>query len=137
MFDFSQFNIAGFTKAIENHVVEVTESLATKVYNHIILNDYPYWSGSYISSWNINIGSIDPSYNEPPSWGSSEEKVSYSVPEIVNKLHGLKPYQAVYVSNATPHAEKIEDSGTKTSEYTPWKIAYHAFNNVSKSFVYA
>lgn len=133
-FDFSAFNLKGLEKDLEDHVRKVVNSYGTRIYNHIVTYEYPYWSGAYINSWSVGFGRFDNNFVEPPlEWEDSAD--TYSQPNTVTHiLDDFDPaYQPIYIYNASPHASMIEFEGTKTSDNRPWKVAYNAFNSISKS----
>ena len=111
-------------KQIEAKLAGVVADVAVKTYNNILHQDFPYWSGSYISSWNISVGSPDRTYNEPV-W----TRGVYIAPREARNITLPTPYQTVYISNYTPHAGLVEYQGTKTSGFQPWHIATSARNN--------
>ncbi len=145
MIDFSKFNADSLTKAIEKHVKDVTEQIAVRTYNYILDNEFPYFSGAYISSWRISAGSIDYSFNPAPAFQPAERDVGiresisrgiHEVPTNINSVIGLKPFESVYITNSVPHAYKVENEGTNTSKFLPWKIAAHSVNNALVGYNY-
>lgn len=135
-FDLSKFSEAKVRKLIGDKVAEVTERVALKTYNYLVgFADWPYWSGSYISSWKIGIGSPDRSFNAPATRTTNGPSVTYSVPDIEFHLPNKnQPYQKIYISNSTPHAFKVEYEGTKSNDYHPWLTATVARNNTVQTF---
>jgi hypothetical protein len=132
--DFSAFNLKGMEKALEDHVRKVTNSYGTRIYNHIVTSDFPYWSGAYINSWLVGFGRFDSSFVEAPEdWEDSVG--TYSRPTtITHILDDSDPaYKPIYIYNASPHAHIVEFQGTKTSDNVPWKVAYSAFNSIAKT----
>ena len=111
-------------KQIEAKLATIVADVATKTFNSILHQDFPYYSGSYISSWNISVGSRDSSYNDPV-W----QRGVYMAPREVKMLSVPSAYTKVYISNSTPHAAMVELDGTKTSNFQPWHIATSARNN--------
>lgn len=109
-------------KYIKKRVTEITESVSLKIYNGIILGEYPYWSGSFISSWRLSIGSPDTSYNAPGNIGQ------YSVPGVKYDLK-VRFGQTVFISNNAPHAYQVEFMGTPRHKGEGWYVAHHAVNN--------
>ena len=116
---------------IEKQLTKITEQVGVKTYNQILLGSYPYWSGSYISSWNISSGSPDKTVNAPPKDRSQNV---YAVPEIIYRVENVQPYQPIYISNYTPHSYKVEYMGTKYSPHEGWYVATNAVNTISLSY---
>lgn len=132
-FNTSQFDLDKIRSLIEKKISETTERVALKIYNSILLNEFPFYSGSYISSWNINVGSPDTSFNPPSDWGTKGPNVQYAVPQIKYDLGNINPYQSVFISNYAPHAAIVEFDGTPRHP-DPWMIAHHAANSSVSSF---
>lgn len=118
-------------KSIEKHVAKLMARTATQIYNAILVNNYPYWSGAYMASWNIGIGSPDHSHVPLPKNIGGPPDVTYDVPDLIMDVNVLSPYQPVYISNAVPYAEQIEYVGSPLHP-TPWMVATHATNLVVK-----
>lgn len=119
-------SFANITKEVQKKAQEIAKDVAIEIYNTIVAGgvDIPYWSGSYISSWNISVGSPDYSYS--PRTGIPD---SYSVPDPVWDLGGVGYNQKIYITNAAPHADKVEYEGTPTHP-GGWYVATHAKNQV-------
>lgn len=115
-------------KQIESKLATIVADVATKTYNSILRSSWPYYSGSYISSWNISVGSKDSSYNDPV-W----QRGVYLAPREVKTLSVPSAYTKVYISNSTPHAMQVEIDGTPTHD-GGWYIAAHARNNTLGSY---
>jgi hypothetical protein len=118
-------------KQIESKLARVVADVAVKTYNNLLHQDFPYWSGSYISSWNISAGSPDTNYNTP-LW----TRGVYIAPRESRGITVPSAYTKVYISNYTPHASLVEYSGTKTSNFQPWYIATSARNNTVLTYKY-
>lgn len=132
-FNTSQFDLEKIRRLIEKKSSEVVEHVALKTYNAILLNEFPYYSGSYISSWNINVGAPDTSFNAPSAWGTRGPNVQYAIPEVKYDIDQVNPYQSVFISNYAPHAYQVEFNGTPKHP-DPWMIAHHAVSSASTSF---
>lgn len=115
-------------KQVEETLSRVVVDVAVKTYNNILHQEFPYYSGSYISSWNISVGSPDTSYNEP-LW----QRGVYLAPREAKTLSIASPYQTVYISNYTPHAYQVEYDGTP-KHLGGWYIATAAKNNTIMSY---
>jgi hypothetical protein len=115
-------------RQIEEKLSRVVVDVAAKTYNNILHQEFPYYSGAYISSWRISVGSPDRSFNEP-LW----QRGVYLAPREVRGLSIASAYQPVYISNYAPHAGKVEYEGTpKHSD--GWYIATAAKNNTILSY---
>lgn len=123
-------SIKAIKKAIEKKLIQVLEDVSLQTYNYILTNEYPYFSGSYISSWNINAGSPDTSYNAPLL-----NQNAYPVPTVKMQLGISNAYQPVYISNYAPHSMDVEVLGTPRHP-TPWLIAAGARNHTLMSYRY-
>ena len=120
-------------KSIKNKLAKVVENVGLQVYNTIVLGhmtgvDSPYYSGSYISSWNISKGIPRAQYNKPTGIPNT-----YQVPGPKLDLGGLKFGQKVFISNAAPHAKQVEYEGTPTHT-GGWMVATHAKNQVVMTY---
>ena len=115
-------------KQIESKLSRVVADVAVKTYNSILHQEFPYYSGSYISSWNINIGSSDRSYNEPV-W----QRGVYIAPREARAITLPSAYSKVYLTNAAPHAYQVEYEGTPKHS-GGWEIATAARNNTVMSY---
>lgn len=119
-------SVAAIKKAVERKARESVELVALKIYNTIVTGseggDYPYYSGSYISSWNIQYSSPDTSYNKP-----YRNRGYYIAPSPVLGLSGEG--NVIYISNYVPHAGQVELEGTP-SHPSPWMQAHRAVNDV-------
>lgn len=133
-FKVSKSTLANLQKALELKSAEVVEKTALKLYNSILMNEFPFYSGSFISSWRVGIGEMDKSFNAPADWGTKGPNVQYPVPSVKFDIGTVLPYQEVHVSNSAPHAYKVEYEGTKTSDYRPWMIAHHARTQAVMSY---
>lgn len=109
-------------QAIEAKLKEHLELISLQIYNYIVTHDYPYYSGSYASSWNIQSGTPDKSFNKPLL-----NRGYYPEPDVKMALKVNNVYDKVYISNYTPHAAQVELSGTPNHP-TPWLIATEARN---------
>lgn len=116
-------------RIIEAKCVQVLEEVSLKTYNYIVgPSEHPYFSGSYIASWNISVGSMDSSYKQPMM-----QRGVYKSPNLKFDLNIQNPYQAVYITNSAPHAAQVELEGTPTHEY-PWMVAASARNATLMSY---
>ena len=120
---------------IEDEMTKIVSDLGSKIYNQIILDESnsPYWSGAYITSWNLNSGSPDTSYSDPDSAprGSNSRYPAqghFGEPAIITNFKAA-PYEIVYITNYAPHAAMVEFDGTK-SHPDPWMTAHHGVNTV-------
>ena len=73
-----------------------------------------YWSGQYRASINVDVGAIDASYapDNPGEWpihGDPYPAKDVSYVEGVLATELAQPYKVVWLSNAVPHAAKVED----------------------------
>lgn len=121
-------SIKAIKKAIEKKLIQVLEDVSLKTYNYILTHDYPYYSGSYIASWNINVGSVNRSYKAPG------EPNDYSPPMLQKSLNISNPYQTVYLSNYAPHSYQVEVLGTPSHPKDGWYIAAEARYNTLMSY---
>lgn len=134
--EIKQEDIDRIKKYINKFVAKTMEKVALWTYNSIVHNSEPYWSGAYLSSWNISIGSPDKSYNTPPEYKKGKPpEFTYPHPSEIYyftvKEEDIK--KSIYITNAIPYASMIEYEGTPKHE-SPWMIATHARNNVVGSF---
>lgn len=127
-FEVSPKAIKNLEASIKKKISQVVEKVGVQVHNAVVTGNYPYYSGSYISSWNISKGSADLEYNEPSGLRSAWAK-----PEVIydlNFLGGVSFGQRVYITNATPHARMVEFEGTPTHSEDGWFTATHARNQI-------
>lgn len=128
----SKASIARCKAYIDKQIAIRVAKAGTKIYNTIVggkLNqDFPFWSGAYISSWNYNFGSVDTSYNESPSNTKGAPAIKYQRPRQQSITPNLSaPYTPLYISNSVPHAYKVEFEGTP-KHLEPWMVATNAVN---------
>lgn len=116
--------------AIDRKVAEVLEFAALKTYNYILTHEYPYWSGAYVSSWNISVGSPDTSFNV-----SKLDKGVYLPPEIRFDLGTVGANDTIFISNYASHSYQIEYDGTPRHD-GGYYIANQAVNNTLMSSKY-
>lgn len=118
---FTVSDISSLKQALQLKLAQKVGRTAEKIYNKIVSGEIstPYYSGSYISSWNINVGSINGSFNYEP-W----KKGTFFAPDQSQGLFA-PPNTPVYVSNLVPHASRVENDGTPKHP-EPWKVAFHA-----------
>lgn len=109
-------------KAIEVKLKAHVEEIALHAYNYIVTHEYPYYSGSYASSWNIRGGAPDKSYKKPEF-----KRGVYPEPDVKRDFNITNVYQTIYISNYVPHAAEVELVGTPTHTF-PWRIAAEAKN---------
>lgn len=121
-------SLKAIKKAVEAKLMKVVEEVSLKTYNYILTHDYPYHSGSYISSWNINVSSPDRSFNAPA------EPNKYPAPTVKLDLNLSNPYQKVYLTNYAPHSYQVEVIGTPTHPNDGWYIAAEARYNTLLSY---
>lgn len=125
-------SIARCKAYIDKQIAIRVAQAGTKIYNLIVggkLNqDFPFWSGAYISSWNYNFGSIDSSYSQIPTNTSGTPNIRHQRPRPQAILPNLSsPYTTLYISNSIPYAGKVEFQGTP-NHAEPWKVAMNAVN---------
>lgn len=113
-------SLKAIKRSIEAKLKERLELVALQAYNYIVTHEYPYYSGSYASSWNIQAGTPDKSYNQPLL-----NRGYYPEPDVKLGFKVNNVYDKVFISNYTPHARMIELSGSPTHP-TPWLIAASA-----------
>ena len=134
-FNTSQFDLEKIRKVIENKIVDVRNKTLIRVYNIIAtMDEYPYWSGTYMASFNISVGSPDMSHVPLPTNSHGQASVHYARPRerSLGTVTDTNPYQTGYITNAVPHAYKVEFVGTPKHP-DPWMIAHHAVNSVRTS----
>ena len=124
-FEVSKKKLDKLEKFIKKKLTQITENVGVQTYNMILTGEYPYYSGSYISSWNISVGSPDLKYNVP-----SGLRGAWSIPEVIYSLSGVSFGQNIYITNAAPHASLVEYEGTPTHPENGWYIAAHAKNQI-------
>jgi len=124
-FEVSKKNLNRLENFIKKKLAQITENIGVQTYNMILTGEYPYYSGSYISSWNLSVGSPDMNYNVP-----SGLRGAWTPPEIVYGLGEISFGQKVYITNAAPHASLVEYEGTPTHPENGWYIAAHAKNQI-------
>ncbi len=127
--------MAKLTKSIKRQIAKRVEDVGLKVYNTIVLGELtgvesPYFSGAYISSWEISKGIPRTKFNEPQNIRNV-----YARPGPKLDLGGVKFGQRVFISNASPHASIVEYEGTPTHPQ-PWLTATHARNQVVMTYKY-
>ena len=111
---------------------DIRDDFAVKTYNSIVTNEshYPYWTGSYISSWNITVGDKKGKTNK------SDVEDEFSPPAPVTNLTFSSLGQPVYISNYAEHAYQVEYLGTGTHHHEGWFTANHALNTTRLSYKY-
>ena len=127
----TSWNLGRVRERIADKVKQLVQDTAEEVWIRIVEgqpgNEYPYWSGSYISSWQVSFGnSVPRSYNEVELSASG-----LSIPGIYRAPGRDIPavpsaYTVVNISNAAPHASEVEHDGTP-SHPTGWFVAYEAW----------
>jgi hypothetical protein len=126
--------LKGVENYIKGEVARITESVGLKTYNSIVMGEYPYWSGSYVTSWNLSVGAPKFSINEPA--GKNEyprPDESYYLINRKGNEYNVQFGQIVYLTNATPHAMQVEYEGTPTHD-GGWYIAHEAVNQTVLSY---
>ena len=116
---------------LEEQALEIFEQLSVRTYNNIMeQRNFPYYTGSYISSWNIQAGGEDTSIN------LSNIKGAYAVPSQITNIPGITLGDKVSITNYVPYAYEIEFEGTYKSDYEPWMTANHAVNIAVSTYKY-
>lgn len=130
----SNADIKALTKHIEQQTADIMETIGIKTYNAITAQgNFPYWSGSYISSWKISTGTSSPSdksYNPP----DQRTRDKYPVPPNVYDIGEVKYGESVFISNYAPHAAMVESEGTPTHPDGGWHTGTAAINEVVGSY---
>lgn len=123
-------------KQVEAKLATIVADVATKVYNHIILGEYPYWSGEYIASWNVSVGTKAYAYQASVGYSDTGKGAAahYARPTATSLLRSASPYDKFYITNSAGHAMKIEYEGSPTQPTEPWRIAVSARNNTVGSY---
>lgn len=124
-FKVDRADIDRLTKNIEKQVAKIAENVAVKTYNAIVTNpnQFPYYSGAYISSWTVQAGSPDMNYNTS-DWVEGQ----YSVPQAITSIGGVSYGKPIYISNNAGHAYQVEVMGTPLHPHEGWFTAAHAVN---------
>jgi hypothetical protein len=131
-----EVSMAAIKKAVERKAAEVVAKVANDIYEDIVANKRPYWSGEYLASWNITFG--HPSTLRLVSAGFDKERgqgkgadFHYFRPRDLTILPNYSnPYESIFVSNAALHSYKVEFEGTPTHPQGGWMIATGAVNDV-------
>ena len=129
-------------KFIEKSLASITEQVALKTYNHIVdpleVGSYPYYTGSYISSWKIT--TVPNGKNDAPNKEynpSNVEAGHYARPSIIYDIGTVLPYEKIIISNYSPHSYKVEYMGTPKHSQQGWYVANHAVNNTVMTYKFS
>lgn len=133
-FKVSDAAIEKLIESVKKSITKITEDVAIQTYNLIVANErqYPYWTGSYISSWNIQAGTPNTDYN----LSNDPNTETFPIPDIKYQLEGINFGEWVYITNAVPHAYLVEYMGTPTHEHEGWFTATHAVNQTVMTYKY-
>jgi len=120
-------------RSIKSSITKAVKNVGLQVYNTIVMGNMtgvksPYFSGSYLSSWNISVGIPKASYNVPTGVPDTYPPPSPQL-ELGNIVYGQK----VFITNTAPHARQVEEIGTPTHP-GGWFVAEHAKNQVVMSY---
>ena len=81
------------------------------------------------TSWNINFNTPDYTYKAPAGYAATGKGAAshYPRPREQSVIPNTNPYAKIYITNAVPHAYKVEYEGTPTHS-GGWEVAIHARN---------
>jgi hypothetical protein len=140
--DFSAFNLKGMEKALEDHVLRVKNTYVVKSWNMLMTHDFrrisylsnhPYWSGQFMASWRIGVGSIDTSFAEHVG-----VEGFYDTPSTIVTAPQSQVYQSIYISNATEYPQPTTVTGASYIEkigsvlHPKWEMTYVTVQSLSK-----
>lgn len=134
--EFDKKAIKSLEKSIAENLAEITSQVGLNIYNQIIVDEKPVWSGAYRASWTLSAGSPDTSGKV-----QSTPDNPYPDPGFKFSLKS-KSYEPVYVSNYVKdkqgdyYAGLVEYEGTYTHPDSGWMIATHAKNTVASTYKY-
>ena len=132
-------DLAGFLAEVERskelavkRFVEFQKSVAIAAFQMIAADSRtvgmaygsPVWSGYYRQNHNISIGEPNTSVRPPnpetvgpgaTRWPDEPDRVLNAQPVsyAAQALQQLKPFDVVYITNASPHAKRIEEGWSK------------------------
>jgi len=129
-FKISQSALLKLEESLKKSITKITKEAAVKTYNNIVGgSDFPYWSGSFISSWKISVGSRDSEYNLANIPGV------FDIPHQITDVPGSVHFgERIYITNSTPHAYQVEVLGTPLHPHEGWFTAAHAVNQTVLSY---
>lgn len=135
--DTSQFDLTKARKLIDKFVAKKVSQIASATYNTILSNTKPKWSGQYLASWTINVGSPEykglPDAKPSKSHGGADRYYPKAGKQSV-LINPDSPYQKVYITNDAHHAMMVEYEGTPTHPAEGWMIAHHALTTTVSQF---
>lgn len=135
--DTSNFDLLKARKIIDKFLARRVSTISSGIYNNILTNTKPKWSGQYLASWSISIGSPDYTYLPNPTRVGDKGYPSIHYPKNGQQtllVPNDNPYQRVYITNASDHAMQVEYNGTPTHPGEGWMIATNALNTAVSSF---
>ena len=129
-FKISPQAIETLSQSLKRSVAKLTENVGVQMYNAVISGEgvnYPYWSGSYVSSWRITIGvpASSSDYNL-----AHRPNVFQPPPHIPNMVGDVTFGQHIFITNNVPHATQVELTGTPRHPDGGWHTAAHAVNQI-------
>ncbi|MEE9140768.1 MAG: HK97 gp10 family phage protein [Alphaproteobacteria bacterium] len=102
-------------RQVEAKLVEVQRQVALFVYEQVVANS-PVGTGRYRASHTIAVGAPDetvhPGLAAPDGAGEAPVISAPSMAEARAELASLKPFEVVWVANALPYAEAIEQGSS-------------------------
>jgi hypothetical protein len=122
--------LQNLTLSIKKSMSKITEKVGVQIYNAVISGEginYPYWSGSYVSSWRITIGTPAPSGD----YNIAHRPNVFQPPTHITDLAGDATFgQHIFITNNVPHAAQVELIGTPRHPDGGWHTAAHAVNQI-------
>ena len=128
-FKVSDAALKNLERVIARKVAEVTARAASVAYNTAISYSEPRWSGEFRASWDVSWNTPSHKQLQHAINMSGKPSVTHLRPYDQSVLPNYAaPFSVAYVSNAAPHAYKVENIGTPTHPNSGWKIALHSKN---------
>ena len=107
------------TAIVQTRAIAIGKDLYSIAINSVPQGTTPVWSGSFIASWNLSIGSPNFTYTLAKPKDPENPLSPKPMPEI--KFRGTQftsktAFDTIYLTNAVPYAKEIQVLGTKYSE---------------------
>jgi len=112
-----------FVPTLHDSVKKVTEEVAIEIFAGVI-HRTPYFTGNLRASWRIREGSEDLSTT---TTGSA--LVPIGPPSIPKTLGKLPRYPTVYITNAIPYADVVENGSPKNPAAYMVKLTLESLRN--------
>jgi hypothetical protein len=100
-------------KTVQERAITVSTDLYDIATNKVAQGSTPVWSGSFLASWNMQIGSPDFTFYVDPYPNPSNPLPPKPTPNL--KFDSPTSLSTIYITDAVPYAGKIQREGTTYS----------------------